>query len=116
MVCFVDDDPVYWGVAANYIFRKGIKTGKCVKHDFESIDKMILEYCPSVAVVSIKSMQPETVNTVKWINDHYPDIKVIVSTQYSSLVTLKRCEGVKIIGYFFRTADDISKLLELINT
>jgi DNA-binding NarL/FixJ family response regulator len=115
MVCFVDNDPVYWGVAANFLRRNRVETGRCVDHDTSAIDKMVKDYEPAIIIVCFKSTKPDTINSVKWINEKYPEIKIIISTQYSSVATLKRCEVVKYIGCFFKSSHDISRLLELIN-
>ncbi len=114
MVCFVDNDHVYYGVIAICLQKNSIDAGRCVDHDFMAIDDMIEDCNPEIVIVSYKSTKPETIDSVKWINIKYPSIKVIITTQFSSKQTIEQCKSVNIFGVIYRSSDDASKLIEAI--
>lgn len=110
-ILFVDNDALYCSVLSSYLAKYSIVTTGIVKHDLTEVSNALSIQLPSIVVVSYKSTQPQTMNTVWWIRCHYPCLLVVIFTQYSSLHTVRICKSVGVTSLVIKSDYPPQKIL-----
>jgi DNA-binding NarL/FixJ family response regulator len=88
-------------------------TGKARKGT-ELLNLLGTNELPDIAIINYKTTQPQTLNVAKLVRDKYPNVKIVINTQYLSLSLLNELNKVGIDGLILKTEYSKQQIIEVL--
>lgn len=69
---------------------------------------------PDIVIINYKTTQPKTLNVAKLVRDKYPNVKIVINTQYINLSLLSELNKVGIDGFILKTEYSKTQIIEVL--
>jgi two-component system response regulator RegA len=99
----VDDDPVFGAVLKRALERRELKTE--VAQDLYSALRLAEQHVFTHAVVDLKLAQESGLTLIRELKQHYPSLKIVMLTGYSSISTAVEAIKIGALNYLCKPAD-----------
>ncbi len=99
-IAFVDDHILIRDALAAIVEQyENMHVVLTARHGLELIEKIQKDYLPDVLILDVAMPEMDGFATAKWLQDHYPQIRILVLTMYDTELTMIRLLKLGVKGF-----------------
>jgi DNA-binding NarL/FixJ family response regulator len=115
-VTITDDHVAFRSATAKLLTAAGLTIIAATSSSKNLIHAIQSGNVPHIAIINYKTSNPETLWVAVWIKEHYPAIKIILTSLYPVYIPIQQLQEIGIEGLVIKSAIEPGQLVSIIHT